>query len=133
VLTQGFFYGYNAVVWTAIMFQAIGGIVVALCVAYADNILKNFATSVSILISFIASVYFFNFAVTRNVIHAGRGLIKFLLGCSVVLFATYLYSKPERVPLAHSRVPSRLNLDEEGKVGNYEEPPKSAGGRDLKA
>ena len=51
------------------MFQAIGGIVVALCVAYADNILKNFATSVSILISFIASVYFFNFVVTRNVSH----------------------------------------------------------------
>src|SRR5579871_3476815 len=69
LLRQGFFYGYNAVVWTAIMFQAIGGIVVALCVAYADNILKNFATSVSILTSFVASVYFFNFEVTRNVCH----------------------------------------------------------------
>jgi len=54
-------------VWTAIGFQAVGGIVVALCVAYADNILKNFATSVSILISFVASVYFFNFVVTSNV------------------------------------------------------------------
>jgi solute carrier family 35 (UDP-sugar transporter), member A1/2/3 len=64
---QGFFYGYNGVVWTAIGFQAIGGIVVALCVAYADNILKNFATSVSILISFVVSVYCFNFVVTRNV------------------------------------------------------------------
>ena len=63
----GFFYGYNGVVWTAIAFQAIGGIVVALCVNFADNIAKNFATSISILISFLASVYFFDFAVTVNV------------------------------------------------------------------
>lgn len=63
----GFFYGYNKVVWTAIAFQAIGGIVVALCVNFADNIAKNFATSISILISFLASVYFFDFAVTINV------------------------------------------------------------------
>jgi len=72
---KGFFYGYNGVVWTAIAFQAIGGIVVALCVAYADNILKNFATSVSILISFVASVYFFDFEVTRNVYSSLRVLL----------------------------------------------------------
>ncbi|KAK9473556.1 nucleotide-sugar transporter-domain-containing protein [Dipodascopsis tothii] len=81
---HGFFYGYNAIVWTAIAFQALGGIVVALCVNFADNIAKNFATSISILISFIASVYFFDFAVTVN----------FVLGAMLVLFATYMYSKP---------------------------------------
>jgi solute carrier family 35 (UDP-sugar transporter), member A1/2/3 len=64
---KGFFNGYNSVVWTAIGFQAVGGIVVAMCVKYADNIAKNFATSISILISFLASVYFFDFKVTINV------------------------------------------------------------------
>ncbi|RPA79153.1 nucleotide-sugar transporter [Ascobolus immersus RN42] len=82
---KGFFNGYNSVVWTAIGFQAIGGIVVAMCVKYADNIAKNFATSISILLSFLASVYFFDFQVTLN----------YVLGASVVIFATLLYSKPD--------------------------------------
>jgi UDP-galactose transporter len=63
----GFFVGYNWVVWMAIVFQAAGGVIVALVINYADNIAKNFATSISILISCIASVYFFNFKVTRSV------------------------------------------------------------------
>ncbi|KAK9448369.1 nucleotide-sugar transporter-domain-containing protein [Limtongia smithiae] len=92
IAEKGFFFGYNPVVWTAIAFQAGGGIVVALCVNFADNIAKNFATSISILISFIASVYFFDFVVTAN----------FVIGASLVLFATYLYSKPERRPTTDS-------------------------------
>ncbi|KAK9242247.1 nucleotide-sugar transporter-domain-containing protein [Lipomyces tetrasporus] len=86
IAEKGFFFGYNAVVWTAIAFQACGGIVVALCVNFADNIAKNFATSISILISFVASVYFFDFVVTAN----------FVMGAILVLIATYLYSKPDR-------------------------------------
>lgn len=68
IMERGFFDGYNAVTWLAIVLQACGGIVVALCVNFADNIAKNFATSISILISCIASVYFFDFVVTINVI-----------------------------------------------------------------
>ncbi|KAI4950056.1 hypothetical protein J4E91_004712 [Alternaria rosae] len=86
IAKTGFFVGYNWVVWAAIGLQAAGGIVVALVINYADNIAKNFATSISILVSCIASVYFFDFRVTRS----------FFLGTCVVLFATYLYTKPER-------------------------------------
>jgi UDP-galactose transporter len=64
---EGFFVGYNWVVWTAITFQAVGGLLVALVVNYADNIAKNFATSISIIISFAASVWLFNFSITINV------------------------------------------------------------------
>lgn len=85
IMEKGFFYGYNPVVWAAIVAQAAGGLIVALCVAYADNIMKNFATSVSILISAVASVHFFNFVLTRN----------FILGALVVLLATYLYGIPD--------------------------------------
>ena len=67
VLERGFFDGYNGIVWTTVLFQASGGIIVALCVKFADNILKNFATSISILLSFVASVYFFDFNVTTHV------------------------------------------------------------------
>lgn len=63
----GFFVGYNSVVWTAIVSQAVGGVLVAICINYADNIAKNFATSISILISFLFSVWVFDFKVTLNV------------------------------------------------------------------
>lgn len=85
---KGFFFGYNYVVWTAIFLQAFGGIIVALCVKFADNIAKNFATSISILISFLASVYFFDFTVTFN----------FIAGAALVIFATYLYAMPSPQP-----------------------------------
>lgn len=64
VAKNGFFDGYNGVVWTGIMFQALGGILVAMCINYADNIAKNFATSISIILSFLISVCFFDFKVS---------------------------------------------------------------------
>lgn len=67
ITKNGFFDGYNTVVWTAIVFQAFGGVLVAMCINYADNIAKNFATSISIIISFLFSVWFFDFQVTLNV------------------------------------------------------------------
>jgi solute carrier family 35 (UDP-sugar transporter), member A1/2/3 len=67
VAKNGFFDGYNTVVWTAIAFQALGGVLVAMCINYADNIAKNFATSISIIISFLFSVWVFDFRVTVNV------------------------------------------------------------------
>lgn len=67
IAQKGFFAGYNWVVWTAIIFQAVGGILVAVCINYADNIAKNFATSISIVLSFFFSVWFFEFPVTLSV------------------------------------------------------------------
>ena len=67
IAKSNFFVGYNWVVWTTIALQALGGIVVAMCVNYADNIAKGFAISASILISLCVSVLFFNFTVTTNV------------------------------------------------------------------
>lgn len=67
IAKHGFFEGYNSVVWTAIVFQAIGGVLTSLCINYADNIAKNFATSISIIISFIFSLGFFGFEVSSTV------------------------------------------------------------------
>ena len=67
IAKNGFFEGYNAVVWTSILFQAFGGVMVSLVINYGDNIVKNFATSISIIISFVFSFWFFNFEVTLNV------------------------------------------------------------------
>lgn len=83
----GFWAGYNWVVWTAIVFQAAGGIVVALVINYADNIAKNFATSVSIVLSCGASVWFFGFRVTGSVSSLALEalMLMLMLMCGLVL------------------------------------------------
>ncbi|KAF3761851.1 nucleotide-sugar transporter [Cryphonectria parasitica EP155] len=86
IAQYGFFEGYNSVVWTAIVFQAMGGVLTSLCINYADNIAKNFATSISIIISFIFSLWFFGFEVSTT----------FIMGTLLVLFSTWLYSGPDR-------------------------------------
>jgi UDP-sugar transporter A1/2/3 len=102
IAKEGFFVGYNATVWTAVVFQAVGGVLVAMCINYADNIAKNFATSISIILSFLFSVWFFEFKVTLNVspsipkAECFTNFKKFLFGTAIVIFATYLYSGSER-------------------------------------
>ncbi len=73
IARHGFFVGYDWFVWATIAFQSLGGILVSLCVKYADNIAKSFAMGISILVSLCASVWFFDFAVTTNVSHQTRG------------------------------------------------------------
>jgi UDP-sugar transporter A1/2/3 len=87
VRQHGFFHGYDAWTWGAIACQAIGGLIVAAVVKYADNILKGFATSLSILLSCVASVYLFAFRITPL----------FLVGCGAVLYATHTYGLPDPV------------------------------------
>ncbi|SPO04769.1 related to UDP N-acetylglucosamine transporter (Golgi UDP-GlcNAc transporter) [Cephalotrichum gorgonifer] len=96
IATHGFFDGYNSVVWMAITFHAMSGILTSLVINYADNIAKNFSTSFSILISVIFSLWFFDFTLTPTL----------LVGTSLVLFATYLYTTSPRHPRTlHRPVP----------------------------
>ena len=71
--------------WATVLTQVLGGLITALVIKYADNIMKGFATSLSIVISFLASVGLFNFRITAS----------FIVGASVVLAATWLYSQPD--------------------------------------
>ena len=70
--------------WATVLTQVFGGLITAVVIKHADNILKGFATSLSIVISFIASVILFDFTVTPV----------FVLGACVVLGATFLYNQP---------------------------------------
>lgn len=78
---QGFFFGYTGFVHYLILLQAGGGLIVALVVKYADNILKGFATSLAIIISCIASMYLFNFVLT----------FQFTVGALLVICSIFLY------------------------------------------
>ena len=82
VLTYGFFHGYNLYTIMVILNQALGGLVVAFVVKYADNILKGFATSIAIIISCICSIFLFNFEITAL----------FLMGATLVIGSVCLYS-----------------------------------------
>lgn len=85
ISTAGIFSGYNALAWLVVINQAVGGLVVAIVVKYADNILKGFATSVSIIVSGVFSVVLFDF----------RPSMQFTVGASVVMMAVYLYGRPD--------------------------------------
>ncbi|XP_067408484.1 UDP-galactose translocator [Emydura macquarii macquarii] len=85
VAGRGFFHGYGPLVWGVILNQAFGGLLVAVVVKYADNILKGFATSLSIVASTVASVHLFGFRLDPP----------FALGASMVIGAVYMYSLPK--------------------------------------
>lgn len=87
---QGFFFGYDRFIHYLIVLQAGGGLIVAMVVKYADNILKGFATSLAIVISCLASMYLFGFELT----------LQFAAGAVFVIFSVFLYShtpKPKAV------------------------------------
>ncbi|EGD80513.1 UDP-N-acetylglucosamine transporter [Salpingoeca rosetta] len=81
VMKQGFLYGYNKEAYIAISLQAFGGLIVAVVVKYADNILKGFATSISIILSSIVSALYLDFVVTS----------RFGFGALLVIASTYVY------------------------------------------
>lgn len=98
---HGFFVGYSPIVWLTVTLQSIGGILVSMCILYADNIVKNFAFCISILISLCASIWIFDFAMTTNVIlvptfkhhdHKLTVMLQYLIGTFIVVFATWLYN-----------------------------------------
>ncbi|ORX49292.1 nucleotide-sugar transporter [Piromyces finnis] len=83
IAERGFFGGYTRWTVLTISCQAFGGIIVAIVVKYADNILKGFANSISIILSCVVSYFLFDFHVT----------LLFNIGCCLVMFSTYLYGK----------------------------------------
>ncbi|XP_037029947.1 UDP-N-acetylglucosamine transporter [Bradysia coprophila] len=85
---NGFFIGYDLFVWYLVVLQAGGGLIVAMVVKYADNILKGFATSLAIIISCVASMYLFKFNLT----------VQFALGAMLVIVSIFLYGYEPRKP-----------------------------------
>lgn len=67
ILKNGFFVGYNSLVWLTISLQVLGGFTAGLCIFHLDNIAKNFALCVSIILSLLVDVYLFGSSVPFNV------------------------------------------------------------------
>lgn len=78
---KGFLFGYDYLVWTLVALQSFGGLMVALVIKYADNIVKGFATSASIVLACLFSMMLFDFQVTYL----------FAIGALLVMVAVYIY------------------------------------------
>ncbi|CEL99631.1 unnamed protein product [Vitrella brassicaformis CCMP3155] len=91
VARDGFFQGYNGLVWTVILLQALGGMVVAAVLKYADNILKCFGNATSIALSCLLSYH---------LIGDFTPSLFYVVGTSLVIVAMYLYSGKDDVPMA---------------------------------
>jgi UDP-sugar transporter A1/2/3 len=94
--SQGFFLdlfrNFGGWAWATVSIQVFGGLITAVVIKYSDNILKGFATSLSIILSFLASVALFDFRITPS----------FIVGSSTVLVATWMYNRPAgREPSRH--------------------------------
>eukprot|EP01059_Diplonema_ambulator_P000802 TRINITY_DN1064_c0_g1_i11.p2 TRINITY_DN1064_c0_g1~~TRINITY_DN1064_c0_g1_i11.p2 ORF type:complete len:378 (+),score=116.78 TRINITY_DN1064_c0_g1_i11:1338-2471(+) len=82
VMEKGFFDGYTQVVWCVVVLQACSGIVVALVIKIADNIVKNFSVAMSLLLSTVVSMVFQGFEPSPY----------FVVGAMLVLASVQLYS-----------------------------------------
>lgn len=88
IFNKGFFFGYDTFVVYLVVLQAVGGLLVALVVKYADNILKGFATSLAIIISCVASIILFDFKLS----------VQFSLGAMLVMCSIFLYGYTPKKP-----------------------------------
>lgn len=79
----GFFSGYDSLVCVVILLAALGGLVVAVVVKYADNVLKGFAASASIVLSCVVS---------NLVFHDSSMSLAFGVGATIVCGSAYAYS-----------------------------------------
>lgn len=96
ISTRGFLAGYDNYVWLVIVLQAAGGLIVAVVVKYADNVLKGFATSLSILLSCFASSYLFD-DILMN--------LGFTIGCAIVVGAVFAFGyQPQASTVPYSKV-----------------------------
>ncbi|KAJ3278793.1 hypothetical protein HK104_002027 [Borealophlyctis nickersoniae] len=83
IARQGFWSGYDAAAFATVFLNATTGIIVALVLKYADNILKGFASGMSIVLSSVISALFLGYAFK----------VESLVGIIMVVYAIRLYTK----------------------------------------
>jgi UDP-sugar transporter A1/2/3 len=104
--SKGFFFGYDWFVWFLVLQQACGGLIVAVVVKYADNILKGFATSLAIVLSCVVSIYLFGFVVT----------MQFAFGTLLVTASVFLYGYDPSKNVKANKKSSNNRDDEEALI-----------------
>ena len=86
VRAAGFFQGYTWLTSFVVLQVSAGGLLVGLIMKYADNVVKGFATSLSIVLSSVVSYFIPAFDFVPSLAFVG--------GSALVITATLLYSSP---------------------------------------
>lgn len=87
IVSRGMMQGFTWLTWAVVWCQVFGGLIVGMVVKYADNILKNFANAVSVILTVVLSIPLFGLIPSIN----------FLLGVAVVLLSVFMYGNTFRV------------------------------------
>jgi len=79
---KAFLHGFTPSVWTVVILQAGGGLLVAAVIKYADNVLKGLATGVSVVVATACSMVLFDTPLT----------MQFTVGAVFILASVYFFS-----------------------------------------
>ena len=88
VRAGGLFQGYTWVTLFVVFQVSVGGLLVAMVMKYADNVVKGFATSLSIVLSSVVSAFIPALGFQPSMM--------FVAGSTLVILATLLYSQPPK-------------------------------------
>ncbi|GAA5923893.1 uncharacterized protein JCM15063_005492 [Sporobolomyces koalae] len=103
---HGFFEGFTPLAWVVILLQTVGGLLIALALKHADNVSKSLSLSVSIVLTFIISVFLFDFKIT---VPSAIG------GLAVVLSTVLFESAPRQTKDASRAKPNGQHYRLKGK------------------
>ena len=78
---RGWLAGFGVATWLSVLWQALGGIIVAVSIKYADNILRGFAQAIALVIGAVGSHQLFGFEITPS----------FCGGTALVAAAVFIY------------------------------------------
>ena len=122
IRAAGFFQGYTWVVVSVVLQVSAGGLLVGLIMRYADNVIKGFATSLSIILSSVLSSFIpaFDFAPSPT----------FIAGSTLVILATILYSSQQEA--GGSSTSSSAAQFEKGSAGMFERAAKAHDWRPIR-
>uniref|UniRef100_A0A183BL12 UDP-galactose transporter n=1 Tax=Globodera pallida TaxID=36090 RepID=A0A183BL12_GLOPA len=82
IYKDGIFVGYDPMVWLMTVNNSLGGLLIAVVIKYADNIMKAYAQATAILGAAFGSWLIFNFVPNRL----------FAFGTALVALSVYLYN-----------------------------------------
>lgn len=92
----GFFQNYNFLTWTVVSSLALTGVLNALVIRYADNILKGFAASISTVVASLISAFAFGSSISNY----------FVLGSATVVLSIFLYGYASKRKKYYAASPS---------------------------
>jgi len=82
IMSNGFFHNYNAAAFCSSLNSAVGGLIVAAVLKYADSVLKGYATAISVVLTGVSSNILFG---TELSLFYGMGIVN-------VIIAVLLYN-----------------------------------------